>query len=174
MPRKAKETPHLRLRVEKSLLARLEKSAEKGARTLTGEIVHRLQQSYETDDRIEIFRAAMTERLEEARHNIATLSKQIEEDRVEARRQVEERITEMRQLEHEFRQLEKSSEEAFKAAAVVDVLLGENKLKSELLRSIALELAEAPDDWLSNVSSRRQIAERVVSRFETGSGGTGL
>ena len=65
MARKAKETPHLRLRVEQSLLARLEKSAAKDARTLTGEIVHRLQQSFETDDRIEIFRATMSERIAE-------------------------------------------------------------------------------------------------------------
>jgi hypothetical protein len=50
MARKAKETPHLRLRVEPSLLARLERSAEKNERTLTGEIVHRLEGSFKRDD----------------------------------------------------------------------------------------------------------------------------
>jgi hypothetical protein len=50
MARKAKETPHLRLRIEPSLLARLEKSAEKNGRTLTGEIVDRLDASFKRDD----------------------------------------------------------------------------------------------------------------------------
>jgi hypothetical protein len=48
--RKAKETPHLRLRVEPALLTRLEKSAEKNGRTLTGEIVDRLDASFKRDD----------------------------------------------------------------------------------------------------------------------------
>jgi hypothetical protein len=47
---KVKETPHLRLRVESSLLARLEKAAEKNGRTLTGEINHRLGESFKKDD----------------------------------------------------------------------------------------------------------------------------
>src|SRR6476660_1563899 len=50
MARKAKVTPHLRLRVEPLLLARLEKSAEKNGRTLTGEIVDRLDASFKRDD----------------------------------------------------------------------------------------------------------------------------
>jgi Arc-like DNA binding domain len=50
MARKAKDTPHLRLRIEPSLLGRLEKSAEKNGRTLTGEIVDRLDASFKRDD----------------------------------------------------------------------------------------------------------------------------
>ena len=50
MARKAKDTPHLRLRIDASLLARLEKSAEKNERTLTGEITHRLEASFKRDD----------------------------------------------------------------------------------------------------------------------------
>src|SRR5947208_12313576 len=53
MARKTKNAPHLRLRVEPGLLARLEKSAAKNERTLTGEIVHRLQHSYEPERQIE-------------------------------------------------------------------------------------------------------------------------
>jgi hypothetical protein len=52
MPRK-KDTPHLRLRVEPTLLARLEKVAERNGRTLTGEITHRLSNSFRADDLIE-------------------------------------------------------------------------------------------------------------------------
>jgi hypothetical protein len=50
MARKAKDTPHLRLRVEPSLLARLEKAAERNERTLTGEIVQRLENSFKKED----------------------------------------------------------------------------------------------------------------------------
>jgi hypothetical protein len=47
MAKKRKEaTPHLRLRVGPELLAKLEKAREKHGRTLTGEIVHRLELSF--------------------------------------------------------------------------------------------------------------------------------
>jgi hypothetical protein len=47
---KIKDTPHLRLRVDPSLLGRLEKAADKNGRTLTGEINHRLGESFKKDD----------------------------------------------------------------------------------------------------------------------------
>jgi hypothetical protein len=50
MARKTKDTSHLRLRVEAALLVRLEKAAEKNSRTLTGEITHRLSESFKGDD----------------------------------------------------------------------------------------------------------------------------
>ena len=46
----AKNTPHLRIRIEPKLLARLEKSREKNRNTLTGEIVERLEESFRRDD----------------------------------------------------------------------------------------------------------------------------
>jgi hypothetical protein len=50
MPRKPKETSHLRLRIDPIRLAKLEKTAEKNGRTLTGEIIHRLDESFKRDD----------------------------------------------------------------------------------------------------------------------------
>jgi hypothetical protein len=51
MARKSKEaTPHLRVRIEPDLLARLEKAREKSERTLTGEIVARLKSSFRRED----------------------------------------------------------------------------------------------------------------------------
>lgn len=52
MARTAKELSHLRLRVEATLLAKLEKAAEKNGRTLTGEITHRLEESFAKEDMI--------------------------------------------------------------------------------------------------------------------------
>lgn len=57
---KAKDTPHLRLRVDPSLLGRLEKAAEKNGRTLTGEINQRLAESFKKDELL-----ALAERLSE-------------------------------------------------------------------------------------------------------------
>jgi hypothetical protein len=48
-----KTTPHLRVRMEPELLARLERAREKAGRTLTGEIVHRIERSFQRDDSFE-------------------------------------------------------------------------------------------------------------------------
>jgi hypothetical protein len=47
---KAKDTSHLRVRIDPARLARLEKYAEKNGRTLTGEIIHRLDESFKKSD----------------------------------------------------------------------------------------------------------------------------
>jgi hypothetical protein len=65
---KIKETPHLRLRVDPSLLAKLEKAAEKNGRTLTGEINNRLSESFQKDD---LF--ALAERISERLSNTVTV-----------------------------------------------------------------------------------------------------
>jgi hypothetical protein len=44
------DAPHLRLRIEPTLLARLEKAAEKNDRPLTAEITARLAASFAKDD----------------------------------------------------------------------------------------------------------------------------
>lgn len=46
----SKETSHLRVRVEATLLAKLEKAAERNSNTLTGEIIRRLEESFAKDD----------------------------------------------------------------------------------------------------------------------------
>jgi hypothetical protein len=57
MARKPKETTHLRVRIESALLARLEKARENTRRTLTGEIVHRIEQTFRKEDDAELHRA---------------------------------------------------------------------------------------------------------------------
>jgi hypothetical protein len=42
MAKKTRETSHLRVRLDPIRLAKLERAAERNGRTLTGEIVHRL------------------------------------------------------------------------------------------------------------------------------------
>jgi hypothetical protein len=67
MAKKQKQaTPHLRIRIEPELLARLEKSRTANNRTLTGEIIHRIEQTYRKSDDADlatlVFRAAFGER----------------------------------------------------------------------------------------------------------------
>jgi hypothetical protein len=53
MPRKPKET-HLRVRIGPALLARLERAREKSGRTMTGEIVARIELGFERQDVAEL------------------------------------------------------------------------------------------------------------------------
>jgi hypothetical protein len=50
MPRKQKDTAQLRLRLDPIRLAKLKIQADKTGRTLTGEITHRLDESFKRTD----------------------------------------------------------------------------------------------------------------------------
>jgi hypothetical protein len=50
MARKPKDTSHLRLRIDPIRLAKLESAAARNGRTLTGEITHRLDDSFKRHD----------------------------------------------------------------------------------------------------------------------------
>jgi hypothetical protein len=73
MPRKA-QIPHLRIRIEPRLLARLEKSREKNSRTLTGEIVERLEASFRKEDREAELEAVAKRGATDALHSFLKLS----------------------------------------------------------------------------------------------------
>ncbi|MGZ3320199.1 MAG: hypothetical protein ACXU9C_04370 [Xanthobacteraceae bacterium] len=163
MPKKSPiKTPHLRVRIEPKLLAKLEKSREKNAHTLTGEIVTRLEQSFETEDRLALFREAMDRRIEDVKSQ-ADRDLVAHQARLEAfGNKTAEKIAEQAAV---IRELEQEVGQVMRAAAVVDVLLGNDKLKSDLLRHIALDLADASPDWSKNEASRRQLADRVASQF---------
>jgi hypothetical protein len=45
-----KDTSHIRVRIDPARLARLEKSADQNGRTLSGEIIHRLDTTFAKDD----------------------------------------------------------------------------------------------------------------------------
>jgi hypothetical protein len=53
-------TPHLRVRIEPHLLARLEKAREKSGHTLTGEIVSRLEGSFRRQDYAQLMLMGMS------------------------------------------------------------------------------------------------------------------
>src|SRR5215472_10673725 len=59
-------TPHLRIRIEPELLARIEKSRTENSRTMTGEIIHRVEQTFRKSDDADlatlVYRAAFGDR----------------------------------------------------------------------------------------------------------------
>ena len=58
------------------------------------------------------------------------------------------------------REMERELEKYSASAAMVDVLIGEDKLKSAFLRRIALELASFPEDW-SSPAKREEMMSRL-------------
>jgi hypothetical protein len=161
-----KETPHLRVRIEPKLLAKLEKSREKNGRTLTGEIVARLEESFRTDDRIAKVEELSHQRVEDWKNRHDERLVTVREQRKEAQAAAEKALKDLEQQKAEFEEFQRKSEGAIRAAAVVEVLLGANKLKSDLLRSIVLKLADVPDDWMAIESNGRQLADRVIGCFQ--------
>jgi hypothetical protein len=179
MAKKAtKQLPHLRLRIEPKLLARLEKFREKEGRTLTGEIMMRLEQSFETEDRMAVFKESMEARLQDARQRIEESRAWAEKQRQEIRAEAEELTRELLETKAsivalkakhaaDYRELEEQIELVERGAAVVDVLLGNDKQKSELLRLLALKVADLPEGWGTNQEiAARHIAEGVREKFE--------
>ena len=161
---KLTETPHLRVRIEPKLIAKLEKSREKNGRTLTGEIVARLEESFRSDDRFAKVEEHMQQRMEDWKDRYDERLETVWAQRKEAQATAEKALKDFELLKAEFEQFQRKSEAAIRAAAVVEVLLGKNKLKSDLLRSFAFELAAVAEDWLASESNSRQLAARALAR----------
>jgi hypothetical protein len=56
-----KQAPHLRIRLDPKLIARLEKAREINGNTLTGEIVARLEESFSTEDKLALQKESLRE-----------------------------------------------------------------------------------------------------------------
>jgi hypothetical protein len=61
MPRKQSEIVHLKLRFPERVRVRIEAAAKKNARSMNAEIVHRLEQSFETDERVDLVKTTAAE-----------------------------------------------------------------------------------------------------------------
>ena len=60
MVRKQSDKVHLKLRFSEKLRLRIEAAADRNQRSMNSEIVHRLEQSFEKDDRMADINAAAT------------------------------------------------------------------------------------------------------------------
>jgi hypothetical protein len=179
MAKKPADPVKLNLRFTEGLRARLEKQALKNNHSLNAEIVRRLEQSFEQADRIAILREEVEKRIEDEKarasdekrrqlEEVAAIRKQAEEEAqagYERARQDAERHYAAVQ-----REFDRRGAELTRAAAVVDVLLGGSKLKSDFFRSLVLEFADLTEDCLSDKSNRRQLVERAVAGMERRTG----
>jgi hypothetical protein len=159
MAKKAeKREPHLRIRIEPKLVARLEKARVKNGNTLTGEIVSRLEESFAVQDKIELFAEAQEKRIEELRSSSDRLREEIAQQRRELdRSQVEQAASNQRFVE-EVKRIETS-------AALVHVLLGKDIASSQAVRRIALLLTLNPD-WHASPGRIHKMIEDINAAVE--------
>jgi predicted ribosome quality control (RQC) complex YloA/Tae2 family protein len=162
-----KETPHLRVRIEPRLLAKLEKARDRNGHTLTGEIVARLEQTFDADDTVALLR----DQINEARQMYQPLLAQLEQYQPvmaqleNTRKEQSVLLQKLESTEIRAAEMVRKFEETEASAKMVNVLLGEDKQKSALLRRVALEIASWPQDWATNPAINNEIKERFRSTF---------
>jgi hypothetical protein len=152
MARKPTEYVQFKLRIREGLRRNIEREAKKKAQSANNEAVDRLEKSFEIDDRITQLRDVWTERVEDIRKQSREAIDQITKETSGA-------LAEMREANLE---LERAYAQAEMAASMIDVMLGKNEASSNLLRRIALELANVPD-WSSSKAGAEAMANRLRS-----------
>jgi chromosome segregation ATPase len=174
--RKPQEIVPLMLRLREALRLRLAKDAEKAAKSLNAEIVDRLEASYTKDERIEELKA-LVEKLsrdvaaeEEATVRLTAQVAQAENDRREAER--ERRQAERVRVDTEAQIAKLQSELAQElprlkgAEALLEGLMGQNKLKAQAVRLWAIEIAKIPDDQFAATFETGALSEQVTTQLK--------
>ena len=110
-----KQAPHLRVRVDPKLVARLEKATEANGTTLTGEIVARLAESFDASERASQLRESMEARLRDVSSSRDALAAEL----AEVREQLSDARVDNAKLEQ---QLKEWDERRDLASAIVDTL----------------------------------------------------
>lgn len=146
MAKKPADPVKLNLRFTEGLRARLEKQAAKNNHSLNAEIVRRLEQSFDQADRLDILRNAMDRQVDQLTRRYGEEIAAFREIQIEAIEAVKASKQELALAQYKLEQLELKVAQQSEGAAVIEVLLGGNKLKSGVLRAVALALANAPDD----------------------------
>jgi hypothetical protein len=145
---------------------RLSEAAARHERSISEEIERRLENSFNTEKLM----AAYNEKMEKLVDDLRRLAEERRSEAANARRELEITVSEaeqrMAELEKELDVMQHQLEGLKAFGSLMNVLLGEDKRKSELLRSIALDLANAPDDWAMNFSRPYVIVEYKSTKGE--------
>jgi hypothetical protein len=150
MKRKKSDVVQLsKIRVREALRKKLASSAEDHAKTMNGEIVDRLEKSFVASEFNKMFMDAAAR---------ASAAGSDYREKAEEVRRLEET------LKQRLKELGDDADKIVSAAKMVDVLLGGDRFKSELLRCIAIELANLSDKMFW--SNHREVVERAVAQFE--------
>jgi DNA repair exonuclease SbcCD ATPase subunit len=176
----AKQPPHLRVRIEPKLLARLEKAREANGNTLTGEIVERLEETFSTEDKMAVLETVQQkrieeqkERIEEVREYLAAQRARYDKDLASIQAESASNVAEIEDLKRTLEEYRANARAEIKkletelgremarlegAEAIFDALVGEDKPSREALRSIALILAGNPG-WSISLEAVQKVAQ---------------
>jgi hypothetical protein len=174
-----------KIRMREALRAKLARDAERKGTTLSGEIVDRLEQSYQVDDRVELINtvrslAPLTSEIAASLHKAAAshhtanalnlivppLPKDFQDfqTHLSALQKIPggDAIITMPFREESSQPIdaENPAELRRRDSDIIDVLLSRNEASSHLLRAITLELAIKPD-WSSSKSGISDMAEAI-------------
>ncbi|MCP1844404.1 putative O-linked N-acetylglucosamine transferase (SPINDLY family) [Bradyrhizobium sp. USDA 4524] len=158
MARKATEFAQFKLRIRESLRRRIEKEAEKKETSTNSEAVERLEQSFDSEKRMAEFQEHWEARAREWRERVDELSRQAHE-RNEALAKVS---AELDAQENNLADIQRQLDAQLASVSVVDALLGENQASRDLIRRIALELANNPD-WDRTPAARKTMTDKINS-----------
>jgi|tagenome__1003787_1003787.scaffolds.fasta_scaffold20380484_1 hypothetical protein len=153
IPAAEKKARNFTFRSRGDLHERLSGAAAANQRSISEEIEHRIEQSFQIEQRIEEMRSQFNQRIQvveaEAKLGMARVAEAAEQKNASLRERLDE--------------FERELEKHDAAAAMVDVLLGQDKVKSGLLRAVALQLAEVPSDRVLDAATARQLVESAAS-----------
>jgi hypothetical protein len=165
-----------KIRMREELRRKLARDAERKGSTLSGEIVDRLEQSYQVDDRVELIttvRNLATSELAASlrEHPGANVTvgeflrgkELILAPHAAAAAKLLGNAIFTKSPRKEFPQqidAEKAPERDQRDSDIVDMLLSRNETSSHLLRAITLELAMKPD-WSASKSGIADMAEAI-------------
>jgi hypothetical protein len=139
------QPPHLRIRIEPKLLSRLERAREANGNTLTGEIVERLEGTFSTEDKMELFKQIQERRIEDVRQSIKDNRDTMEREQREwATETLAIREEIIKQKLEDQKKIERLEESLNREIAIVDTLLGDDPAAKEAIRAVALLLATNP------------------------------
>ena len=173
-PRKKTDTVQLsKIRMREDLRRKLAKDAERNETTLNGEIVARLEQSYETENRVALVREISDQALKD-------MNQIAEAARVEREKFWSEKEKIYQEMDAELQSdkallnvqterishLQRIQDRLQGAEDTLTALLGKNKQKSELVRQIVLELGKIPDDQPVSEETARRL-EGVIATVRT-------
>jgi chromosome segregation ATPase len=179
MARKPADVVNITLRLRETLRNRLERASEKSERPLNGEIVARLEASFETEDKV----ALLKEEQREIRRVLEDSRTKLEQDRAELKQESQRRLAEveklkqdlqkyrakhaedLRQFQEEVKRAEEDMDQAMertkREVAVVDALVGDDIAAKEAIRTVALLLADNPG-WADTADGVHRITQGIT------------
>jgi hypothetical protein len=170
MKRKKTATVQLsKIRMREELRQKLVRDAERGAKTLNGEIVERLEKSYEQQERLQEIRQAHEELVAAAFREGDRRSEQSAQNVQALFRLRQEASQSIKEYEEELKALEKKVKRYETAGGIVDALLGDDAATKKAVRSVALLLANNPG-WSATPDSIQKIAEEVSDAIKVAAG----